>query len=260
MLLEKRRQEIIKLAEVRQGISIKELAEHFDVSTMTILRDIKVLQKRKVVESVRGGVLPKEVVKDKDGSVNYYEYKKRSASLDKQKIASYCVDNLITDKMVVGLEGGSTVASMVKFLANKKRLTLLTNGLYVAQESSYSLDVTSKIILSGGLLEKDSYLMLGKDTEDFFKNKFMDIAFISCVAFDLTVGPMDSNPLDIQAKQAMFKNAKRRVLVLDQSKFDARSVVPTMDIAEITDIVTNAEIKNEIKESLGLFKAKLHFV
>lgn len=260
MLLDKRRQEIIKLAELRQGISIKDLADHFKVSTMTILRDIKVLEERSLIESVRGGVLPLDVHKAANNYANYYEYKKRSAMLEKQDIASWCVDNLVQDRMILALEGGSSVASLIRFLNNKKRITVLTNGFFVAQEALSHLNESSKVILSGGLIEKSSYVMVGPDAETFFNDKYIDIAFISCVAFDLNVGPMDSNPLDIQVKKAMIKNAKKRVLLLDTTKFDRRSILPTIALNEVNTIVTNKNIDDDIKKALLSFGIETHFV
>ncbi|MDR0483780.1 MAG: DeoR/GlpR family DNA-binding transcription regulator [Alphaproteobacteria bacterium] len=255
MLPEKRRQEIVRLNKEKQGISIKELADFFKVSNMTVLRDIKLLEKQGKLEIVRGGVIP--IGSDVDGSSlssNIYDKKRQTALSEKQQIGKYCAEHLIKEGSIIALEGGSTAGSIIKFLSNKQKITIMTNGLFVIKEASEKLDATCRIIGSGGLLERPYLMFLGPDVEQFFSSKHTDIAFVSCVGFDYNVGPMDSDPLDIQAKIAIFKNAERKVLVIDKSKFNVKSVLKSVAIENVTDIVTNSSVDPEVLENLKKFK------
>ena len=260
MLPEKRRQEILRLNREKQGITIKDLADFFKISNMTILRDIKLLEKQGKLEIVRGGIIP--IGSDISGSTlsfNVYDKKRQRALSEKQQIAKYCAENLIKEGNIIALEGGSTAGSIVKFLDNKQKITVITNGLFILNEASEILDPSCRIIGSGGLLERPYLMFLGPDVDQFFSSKHTDIAFISCVGFDLTVGPMDSHPLDIQAKIAMFKNAERRVLVIDKNKFNVKSVLKAVSVEDITDIVTNSSVSTEVLEGLKKFShIKVH--
>ncbi|MFL1780779.1 DeoR/GlpR family DNA-binding transcription regulator [Candidatus Hepatincolaceae symbiont of Richtersius coronifer] len=259
MLPDKRRQEILRLNYEKQGISIKELAHYFKVSNMTVLRDVKILKAQKKLDLVRGGVVPLESIDDSSlFSVENYDFKKRESLSEKQQIAEYCAENFIKEGNIIALEGGSTAGAMIRFLAKKKKITLITNGFFVLQEAYATLNKSSRVICTGGILETPYLLFLGPDVEHFFKTRHTDIAFISCVAFDFTVGPMDSYPLDIQSKQSMLRSAQRRVLMIDKNKFNLRSVMQTIDIKEITDLVTNSSISSDILEQLQKLNVKLH--
>ncbi len=254
MLPEKRRQEMLRLNKENQGISIKDLAIFFNVSSMTVLRDIKLLEKQGKLEIVRGGVIP--IGTDITGSTlsfNIYDKKRQRSLSEKQQIARYCAENLIKDGNIIALEGGSTAGSIIKFLENKRKITVITNGLFVLNEASELLDPSCRIIGSGGLLERPYLMFLGPDVDQFFSSRNTDIAFVSCVGFDLNVGPMDSHPLDIQAKIAIFRYAERRVLILDRNKFNVKSVLKTVAVENITDIVTNSSVDVDVLESLKKF-------
>ncbi len=260
MLPGKRRQEILRLNKEKQGISIKELANFFKVSNMTILRDIKLLDEQGKLEIVRGGVIPLDSDTDNNTvSSNIYDKKRQKALSEKQQIAKYCAEYLIREGNIIALEGGSTAGSIIKFLGNKQKITIITNGLFVVQDAADKLDPTCRVTCSGGLLERPYLAFLGPDVDYFFESKHTDLAFFSCVGFDFNIGPMDSHPLDIQAKLAMMKNAQRRVLVIDKNKFNIRSVLRTVSIDFLTDIVTNSSIDPEFLDRLRQYKnIKIH--
>ena len=260
MLPEKRRQEIIRLNLEKQGISIKELADYFKISNMTVLRDIKLLEQKQKLEVVRGGVVPLEgSLETSYNAVETYNAKRKLSLSEKQQIAQYCAENFVNDGSVIALEPGSTSASIVRFLSNKKRLTVVTNGYFVLQEACEQLDPSNRIVCSGGILEKPYLIFLGPDVELFFRARPTDVAFLSCVAFDLNVGPMDSHTLDIQAKKAMAQSAQKRVLMVDKNKFNTLSVMKTIEMSEITDLVTNASVSDSVLDSLRKFtNVKIH--
>jgi DeoR/GlpR family transcriptional regulator of sugar metabolism len=259
MIPEKRRQEIVRLNQEKNGISIKELSEVFDVSSMTILRDIRILEKRKQLEIVRGGVIPVNNFAN-EGNLfkEIYDAKKRKAFNEKNDIAKYCAKNLIKEGQVIAIEGGSTASLITKHISDKPKVTVITNGLFALEEAYKRLPENGRIICTGGILERPYLLFLGPDAEGFFKDRNIDIAFISCVAFDLKVGPMDSHPGDIRLKQSMFNAAERKVLLIDKYKVGTKSVMQTVSLNKVTDIVTNQSLEPELLEGLNKLNIKIH--
>ncbi len=260
MLAEKRRQEIVRLNYDKKGVSINELANFFQVSKMTIVRDIKILSKLHLVIPVRGGIIPVENIPDQEEALSsIYNLKKNKSLSEKQQIAKYCANYFIKEDHIITLESGSTATFIVKMINPDTKITLITNGLLVLKDAINYLGNKVKIMSSGGILEKPYSTFVGPEVERFYKNKDIDIAFISCVGFNLTKGPMDSYPLDVQAKQAMIKSSKRVVLLIDKHKFHIHSIMQTCPISSITDIVTNQTISKDILEALYKFEhIKIH--
>jgi len=261
MLPEQRRQEIIKLNKEHGGISVNKLAAHFKVSNMTILRDIKILEKEKKVGVVRGGIITiASNLSNYYGLVNLYNDKRKHNLVEKHEIASYCAKQFVKEGSVIVIEGGSTAGSLINFLTEVPKIKVFTNGLVVANEAVEKLHANSTIICAGGVLNKQYLLFLGKDVDDFLVKQYTDVAFFSCVAFDLRIGPMDSNSQDASAKRAMLKNADRRVLMIDKTKFHGKSLEKIIDVNEITDIVTNKSADESIIAKLKEYGPELHLV
>ncbi len=58
-----RRKELIAMIQAKGGLSLKEITEQFDVSKMTIHRDLDVLESRGLIRRIFGGAVPVDDVK-----------------------------------------------------------------------------------------------------------------------------------------------------------------------------------------------------
>ncbi|GAM66907.1 deoR family transcriptional regulator [Vibrio sp. JCM 19236] len=82
MIPSQRQYEMMKLIDEKEFISISELTERFEVSHMTIRRDIEKLEAESLVESVVGGV--KRVCQV---PVSHFVIKKRRFAASKNKLS-----------------------------------------------------------------------------------------------------------------------------------------------------------------------------
>ena len=67
-----------------------------------------------------------------------------------------------------------------------------------------------------------------------------DKVFVSCKGLDREAGVTDSNELNAQAKQAMLRAGRQKILVVDSSKIDKVSFVNITPVSGIEAVVTNA--------------------
>ncbi len=58
-----RRKELLALIQEKGGLSLKEIAEQFDVSKMTLHRDLDVLESRSLIRRIFGGAVPADEAK-----------------------------------------------------------------------------------------------------------------------------------------------------------------------------------------------------
>ena len=80
--------------------------------------------------------------------------------------------------------------------------------------------------------------LLGYQAERMISNFHVDMAICSCKGIDSANGITDSNEQDAEIKKAFFRNAKKRVLAVDSTKFDKSSFVKICDISDVDLIVT----------------------
>jgi DeoR family transcriptional regulator, copper-sensing transcriptional repressor len=63
MKASQRRKELLTMIQEKGGLSLKEITEQFDVSKMTIHRDLDVLESRGLIRRIFGGAVPAEEIK-----------------------------------------------------------------------------------------------------------------------------------------------------------------------------------------------------
>lgn len=245
MIAEKRRAKIIEIVNGQGSASIEELLELFDVSRMTIWRDLKELEIKGQIIRAHGGALKVGALNDKEEE---FDLRRKDHLKQKQLIAKYAAKNYVKNSDIIFLDGGSTVLEMIPH-SKQDNLTLLSNGLYTLLLASKFLPHLN-VIGCGGVLRKTSFTFIGHDAEEFFRHYNVNTAFISGTGITLQEGIMDPHPLEMEVKKIMCKNAKVVVALIDSSKFDKRSLSTCVAIDEIDYLVTDEKAPKKIIEAI----------
>jgi DeoR/GlpR family transcriptional regulator of sugar metabolism len=234
LIREERFRRITEWINRENSLSVNELSERLQVSIMTIWRDLQHLEKLGVIQRVRGGAIKTLPMIDFEPQ---YESKRRLHNEQKKDIAQYAARGFVKEGEIIILEGGTTVASMVKYL-DQPNLTILTNALDVLVRSS-NLIPRYNVMCCGGMLREKSHTMVGPQAETFFANFHANKFFLGGTGINPIDGVTDPNPLEIQVKRAMHSCAEQTILLLDSSKFGVRSLAPIIPLQEIDALVTD---------------------
>ena len=248
MIAEKRRAKIIELVNQQGSVSIEELLELFDVSRMTIWRDLKELEVKGEIIRAHGGAMKIDDPSEKEEEFN----QRRKENLNENRlIAKFAAKNYVKNSDIIFLDGGSTVLEMIPHL-KQENLTLLSNGLYTLLLASKFLPHLN-VIGCGGILRKPSFTFVGHEAEEFFSHYKVNTAFISGTGVTLEDGIMDPHPLEMEVKKIMCKNANTVVALIDSSKFEKRSLSTCIKIEEVDFLITDKKVS---KKTLDAIKAK----
>ena len=155
----------------------------------------------------------------------------------KNQIAAIA-SHLIEDGDHLMLDDSSTSLYLAKKLKEKKGLTVITNSVELVVELSGVEGWT--IILTGGRLKPESLALVGDQTQQSLRRYHVDKAVMSCKGIDLESGVTDSSEFHSQTKQSMLCCAKKRILILDSSKFDKVSFIDIAPLDAFDTVVTNA--------------------
>lgn len=229
-----RREKIIQDLYREKKVLVSKLAVDFDVTEETIRRDLEKLEKEGILTRNYGGaVLNAQTHED----LPYQTRNTRNLEL-KSQLASLLLP-LIKDGDTIMTDSSSTVFEALKIL-NKERehLTLITNSVIVLQEFNNS-DHT--IISTGGTLRTKASSLNGNVTRQTIQNYNVDVALFSCKGVSMTNGITDSNEPECDVKQAMNKQATKRILLVDSSKFDKVGFVHMFQFEEIDYLLTNTK-------------------
>lgn len=247
MFASERQTQILSIINSKGSIKTKDLEKKFNVSKMSILRDLRTLEEKGLIERVHGGAIKKEVEGPQEPS---FKEKSSKAWQEKEAIAKYAAENYVKDEDIVSLGAGTTILRMMPHL-KQKNLTILTNGLQNMVYGSKNLQGIN-IIGSGGSIRQPALIFVGPIAENFFSQYKVNTTFLSGTGLTIEEGIMDPHPLDVQVKRAMCKGAKRKIFLIDSSKINNRSLASTIKLNEIdiliTDKKTPANIITQLKK------------
>jgi DeoR family fructose operon transcriptional repressor len=152
------------------GVSVSELAREFDVSEMTIRRDLAALEGQSHIRRTHGGaVLTQRMMLEFD----YRERREHNQPL-KQAIAA-AARKLIRPGQRLILDNGTTTLELAALLKDGQNLTVITPSLAVASELQHAAGV--EVILLGGVIRRGSPDLTGPVTEHCLELFAADYAF-----------------------------------------------------------------------------------
>src|SRR5699024_10656063 len=229
-----RQSEIIDILHSKEYAEIPYLADYFNVSEMTVRRDIDQLERINKVTKVYGGVRLKEPKKKIiEGSLDFRKGSNRTA---KEAIAKVAAD-LIKDNDVVAFDASTTALELSRAIKFKKKITVITNNLNIAYELADDPEIT--VILLGGFLRKSSLSVTETMMDYYLDSIFIDKAFISCKSFNYQDGMTDNIIDEGEAKQALIARSAKLYAIVDHSKINTRAFFRICDAKDIDTLITD---------------------
>jgi DeoR/GlpR family transcriptional regulator of sugar metabolism len=228
------RRTLIEERVIRTGeVSFGSLAEEFDVSEMTIRRDIEALQKEGVLRRVSGGAI------SLSGTAFEPSYGLRAGQAvdSKAHIADQIVALLHPGETVV-LDSGSTVASVARAIRGRGLgLTVITPSITVATVLSDEPD--THIILAGGSVRPGELSLIGSETESTFARYNCDTFVIGVAGVDADRGLTEYHPQEASVKRAALAASGRLIVGVDSAKLGRVHLVNVAPLDEVTALVTD---------------------
>jgi DeoR/GlpR family transcriptional regulator of sugar metabolism len=220
MLPAERRQRILEDIIRNRSLRIKNLSQEYNVSEMTIRRDLEYLEEEEFIKRTHGGA----IYQPRSSMIEpAFSSKQSLQRQEKIRIAQFTCENIVENNDNIILEGGTTVSFMARYLTSKKGLTVVTNGFYTTDELRRLLP-NATIINSGGILRSESLTFVGPVGERFFQEFYANKLFLSATGLTLESGFSDPNLLETQIKKAMIASSDQVIVLLDSSKFGKRSL------------------------------------
>ena len=133
------------------------------------------------------------------------------------------------------MDGGSTTLQLAPYLRGL-RLRVITNSLALAEDLSRDPDCT--VIISGGVVQPRSRLILDPFREDPFSDYSASTAFMGVFGIDES-GATNTDELLIRAERAMIARARRLVVLADSTKFGRRGSLHLCGFDRISTVVTD---------------------
>jgi DeoR family transcriptional regulator, aga operon transcriptional repressor len=233
LLVEERRRRILELLAKEERATVEELADRFDVSTVTIRGDLDRLADAGAIVRSHGGALKRLDHQDVPIAV------KETLHHGEKVRIGHAAARLIRDGETIILDSGTTtaeIARQIKYL-KLKSLTIITNALNIAMELANLPHL--RVIMIGGILRQMSYSTVGPQAEQILRALNADRLFLGVDGLDPAIGLTTPDVLEAQLNGLMIRVAREVTAVADSSKFHRRSLSVIADVSEVHRVITD---------------------
>ena len=232
------RQEQIAEHVLNHGsISAKELASMFDVSVMTVHRDLDELERQGVLRKLRGAAEPQPSSLFESN----VRYRLRASRAEKEALARQAVKKIEPGQAVM-LDDSTTALPIVGLLHNCVPLTVITNFMMGIRELSMVKGIN--LISLGGeyLAGHDSFT--GVVCETAISSLRADILFMSTSAVSGCVAMHQEQEI-VRTKRALLRSAEYKVLLLDHHKLGKVALHRLAHLDEFDLVIVDSGVDKE---------------
>ncbi len=246
MIAAARRNRIKELLLEEKSVRVTDLAESFKVSEETIRRDLSALEQEGVVKKNYGGAVLLEAAQEAMVAVPPVQQRKLYLFEEKDAIGAAAA-SMVSDGDVIILDAGSTTWCIARHLADKQ-ITIVTNGITVAEECSHVDDPS--VLLIGGKLLKKSMSLVGPQAEREIQRYNADYVFVGTSGISIQKGFTSTDIYEAEIKRAMISTGKRAVIVADHSKFDRQGLVSFSSLGSVYALITSDLADSEVLDEI----------
>lgn len=228
-----RRERIEQRVRSDREVNFADLAAEFDVSEMTIRRDVEVLEGLGVLRRVVGGAIAMQR-KDSEPS---FATRVADAAQEKIHIADVVADLIGANETLI-LDSGSTALAVANSLKGRNLgLTVVTPSILAALALVDEPDTT--VMLTGGELRAGELSLIGPNAEDTLGNYNCDTYVMGVAGIDGDRGISDYHQAESRVKRAASRRADRVIVAADKSKLGRVTFVSIAALSQIQTIVSD---------------------
>ena len=207
-----REKQILEILLKEKKSSVKQLAKILFVSEPSVRRDLQSLEKQNLIKRIHGGAVLEETALSKN-KIPFLirEYEQSSA---KTMIAKKAID-LICDNDIVFLDASTSCYYLIPFLASKRNLTVITNGVKaLVKLAEYGINTIS----TGGALLNSCLALVGEEAYKTIETYNADIALFSCRGVSNDGYLTDFSIEENNARKKMIQHARKSYLLCTSEK------------------------------------------
>jgi len=236
-----RQEQLLRLLSEHGSVSVAELARSLEAGSATIRRDLQQLGEHGLLVRTYGGAILPGSARVQVSSVEQTSWKHAIAA------AAF---ELVDDDQTIVITSGTTTIELARRLAvSRRRLTVITNALDVAQ---MLLDREGiQLIVLGGVVRPRMHSLLGHLTELTARELRADTLFMGIPALSVEHGLMSEHMPEVLMDRTLRRMARDVVVLADATKFDRVAPAFVFGMEEVHTVVTDQRVRTEVLEQLA---------
>lgn len=229
----KRMEEIKRMLQQQGKVMVNDLSQQFQVSTVSIRKDLAALEKQGLAKRFYGGAQKVELVKHNQlPTPDFYLDQRRQALAEKA-----CGE--IEEGDCIFLGSGRTCCILARKLDRFNQLTVVTNNITALQDLLHRV---SKVYLIGGEVTSTDEITLFSSWEQpqkFTESIFVNKAFTSISGIDLKAGLTVNSVISTYVFRHIPTMAHQWILMADHNKYDRIAIYPVANIRQVHTVISD---------------------
>ena len=175
--------------------------DRLSVSAATLRRDLALLEEERLLARTHGGAVT-------TGVTYPLHNRLRDERRDlKRALARVAASRVPGGPQVVALTGGVVTPGLARELADRDRLTVVTNALDIAAD--LAMRPRLKVVVTGGVTRPKSYSLAGPWAEHLLRDVTIGTAFVEVDALTADGGLMTDDEVEARTVRALIERAER---------------------------------------------------
>lgn len=243
---------VLDYIEENKQVTLDKLCEHFAVSKNTIRRDIDELAQRGVIRKIYGGVCFQESTQ-----LSPFAERDSRAHDIKVKLAEAAAQ-FVVDGDSIFVDSGTTTHHMIKFLGDRRNVTVLTNNLdfIVAAINMPHLNIIS---LSGNL-NRTTLSFTGDSPSRVLSSYNISKAFMASTGITIEKGVTNYYAEEYGIKKTAMQQSQQKFLLVDHFKIGVISFQTYGTLQEFDYLLTDGPVPENYADYMSGHGRNIHLV
>lgn len=222
----------LSLIEEKEYCTVGFLANAFNVSHMTVRRDLSILVSQNKILRCQGGA----------GAIKFNETTapafiiRELHNIENKKIAAAKASAVLKNGSVIFIDHSSTVIPFLKYITPESEITVVTNGLRAFSELS---EKKIKLYCTGGDFHGHEQAYFGKSAIKVMNMMHFDAVFISPRGIIPHEGAYNSSEHEYAILDAAINNTDNAYAIITHNKIGDRFCHKICDISRFTEVFTD---------------------
>jgi DeoR family transcriptional regulator of aga operon len=221
-------------------VSVNDLSKEFQVSAVTIRKDLKLLEERKLLFRSHGRAIPSNpYITDHHVSI-----KEKINTDQKQQIANAARKTIQPNDTII-MASGTSVIEFARQIAEMEKLTVVSASLNTSLILSKNPNID--VIQLGGSVRTNSSSVIGPIGEKMLAEFTFTKLFMGVDGIDLDYGLTTTNAMEASLNKVMINAAQRIIVLADSSKFGRKGFGRICGLEEVDQIITDKGIDEKTR-------------
>jgi DeoR/GlpR family transcriptional regulator of sugar metabolism len=236
-----REHDILMALAATGRVMVKEMADRFSVSEVTIRKDLDALARRSLVRRIRGGAIALDSVDE--GAFNLRLRLERETKLSLAVAASA----LVQDGDTLAIDSSTSCYFLAQQILDRRNLVVLTNGMRTA--TLFMERSNAMVLMPGGALRRSSGSMVGQFAHVLKGRGRIDKGFFGVKSLSSELGLLELSAEEAEAKRYMAAACDRIYALFSSTKIGQLGLHSFAPASSVSALFTDEHTPQDFVDS-----------